>query len=138
MLLPVIDRSTRLVERILPERGSPVPLTRCLDPAALATPIATVEAVRRMVARALETMCGSLAMVLTANLDASVRPRKDVVGVAEAADALRQAQEFMSEASTPDRRTSNSGLPAHCMRSTTSCLAETVREEAKSDPPLGG
>ena len=44
VLLPVIDRFTRLVERILPDRGSP--LTRCLDPAALVTPFATVEAVR--------------------------------------------------------------------------------------------
>jgi phosphate:Na+ symporter len=38
VLLPLIDRFTQLVERILPERGSP--LTRCLDPSALATPIA--------------------------------------------------------------------------------------------------
>jgi len=50
----LIDRFTRLVERILPERGSP--LTRCLDPAALATPIAAVETVRRTVARALMTI----------------------------------------------------------------------------------
>lgn len=32
------DRFTRFGERILPERGSP--FTRCLDPAALETPIA--------------------------------------------------------------------------------------------------
>jgi phosphate:Na+ symporter len=77
VLLPMIQGFTRLVERILPERGSP--LTRYLDPAALVTPIATVEAVRRTVAGALETMCGSLATVLAAaNLGASVRPRKDV------------------------------------------------------------
>jgi phosphate:Na+ symporter len=30
ILLPLIDRFTRFVERILPERGSPP--TRCLDP----------------------------------------------------------------------------------------------------------
>src|SRR5215469_10137480 len=41
VLLPLIDKFTRLVERILPERGSP--LTRCLDPAALASPIVAVE-----------------------------------------------------------------------------------------------
>src|SRR5215813_7215309 len=40
VLLPLIDRFTRLVERILPERGSP--LARCLDPSALATPIVAV------------------------------------------------------------------------------------------------
>src|SRR5215813_11807141 len=54
VLLPLIDRFTRFVERILPERGSP--LTRCLDRAALATPIAAEEAVRRTVARSLGTM----------------------------------------------------------------------------------
>ena len=55
VLLPLIDKFTRFVERILPERGSP--LTRCLDPLALSTPIAAVEAVRRTVARALEAAC---------------------------------------------------------------------------------
>src|SRR5262247_1046038 len=64
VLLPLIDRFTRFVERILPERGSP--LTRCLDPAALVTPLAAEEAVRLTVARALGTMCGSIAAALTA------------------------------------------------------------------------
>lgn len=50
VLLPLINWFTRLVERILPERGSP--LTRCLDSSALATPIVAVEAVRRTIARA--------------------------------------------------------------------------------------
>ena len=40
VLLPLIDRFTRFVERLVPEPGSP--LTRCLDPAALATPIAAI------------------------------------------------------------------------------------------------
>src|SRR5580698_2051415 len=43
VLLPLIDRFTRFVERILPERASP--LTRCLDKAALETPLAAEEAV---------------------------------------------------------------------------------------------
>src|SRR5690349_21801136 len=58
VLLTLIDGFTRVVERILPERGSP--LTRCLDPSALATPIVAVEAVRRTIARALMTACGSI------------------------------------------------------------------------------
>src|SRR5215472_224254 len=64
VLLPLIDRFTRFVERILPERASP--LTRCLDPAALVTPIATEEAVRRTVARSLGTICGAIASAVTA------------------------------------------------------------------------
>src|SRR5262249_43987125 len=63
VLLPLIDRFTRLVERILPERASP--RTRCLDPATLVTPLATEEAVRRTVARAVSAMCGSVEAVLT-------------------------------------------------------------------------
>ena len=78
VLLPVIDKFTHLVERILPERGSP--LTRCLDPAALATPIAAVEAVRRTVARVLVAVCGSLDVALAAaSRGESVRPAKDAV-----------------------------------------------------------
>jgi phosphate:Na+ symporter len=100
VLLPLIDRFTRLVERILPERASP--LTRCLDRAALVTPIAAEEAVRRTVARALGTMCGSVGGALTAgNHGTSVRPRKVAVSVTQASDALRQAWKFMSEASGP-------------------------------------
>ena len=100
VLLPMIDRFTRFVERILPERGSP--LTRCLDPAALATPIATEEAVRRTVARALGTMCESIGKTLTgANHGASIRADKDAASVTEASDALRQAREFMSDVSGP-------------------------------------
>jgi phosphate:Na+ symporter len=96
VLLPLLDRFTRFVERILPERASP--LTRCLDPAALLTPLAAEEAVRRTVARSLGTMCGSIGAALTAaNHGTSVR----AVSVTEASEALRKAREFMSESSGP-------------------------------------
>jgi phosphate:Na+ symporter len=101
VLLPLIDRFTRFVERILPERGSP--LTRSLDPAALVTPLAAEEAVRRAVARSLGAMCRSIGEALTAmNHGTSVRTRN---AVTEASDALRQAREFMSEASGPPEST---------------------------------
>ena len=100
VLMPLLDRFTRLVEGILPERGSP--LTRSLDPAALVTAIAAEEAVRRTVARSLGTMTGSIGQALTATNDGtSVRARKDADAVIEASDALRQAREFMSEVSGP-------------------------------------
>jgi phosphate:Na+ symporter len=100
VLLPLIDRFARFVERILPERGSP--LTRSLDPAALLTSLAAEEAVRQTVARALVKMCGSIGTVLAAaNNRASVRVGKNPVSVTEASDALRQAGEFISEASSP-------------------------------------
>jgi phosphate:Na+ symporter len=139
VLLPVINRFTRFVERILPERGSPP--TRNLDPAALLTPIATVEAVRRTVARALETTCGSLATALSAvNQDASVSARRDMVPAAEAAAALRQAQEFMSAVSGPpesedEQRRLTSTLHAldHASR-----LIETSGEKAEFGVPPPG
>jgi phosphate:Na+ symporter len=139
VLLPVINGFTRFVERILPERGSP--LTRCLDPVALATPIATEEAVRRTVARALGTMCESLAPVLVAvTPGASARPTKDVVSVAEAADALRRAQEFMSEVSGPPQSEDEQGRLTSTLHALdhASRLAETVDDEAEFSTPTGG
>lgn len=100
VLLPLMDRFTRLVERILPERGSP--LIRCLDPAALVTPLAAEEAVRQTVALSLGTMCESIGEALRAtNHGTAVRAGKDPVSVTEASDALRRAQQFISEASGP-------------------------------------
>jgi phosphate:Na+ symporter len=99
VLLPLIDRFTRLVERILPERGSP--LTRCLDPSALATPILAVEAVRRTIARALVAVCGSVEAALTAEARGEPVPRKDASSVHEAVDALRQAKVFLSDVAGP-------------------------------------
>src|SRR5262245_24404901 len=130
VLLPLIDRFTRFVERILPEREAP--LTRGLDPAALVTPLAAEEAVRRTIARSLGTMCGSIGEALTAaNHGTSVRARKDAVSVTEASDALRQAREFMSEATGPpesedeqDRLTSTLHALDHASR-----LAEVAAEK---------
>jgi phosphate:Na+ symporter len=100
VLLPLIHRFTRLVEHILPERGSP--LTRCLDPSALASPIVAVEAVRRTIARALAAVCGSTETALAAaNRDEPVRLKKGAISVPEAAYALRQAQVFLSDVTGP-------------------------------------
>jgi phosphate:Na+ symporter len=100
VLLPLIDWFTRLVVRILPERGSP--LTRYLDPSALETPMVAVEAVRRTIAAALAAICGSIEATLAmARSGESSPPRKDVIRAREAADALRQAQLFLSDVTGP-------------------------------------
>src|SRR5262249_22813957 len=84
VLLPLIDQFTRFVETSA--------LTRCLDPAALATPIAAVEAVRRTVAGALIALCRSIDHGLqAASRDEAVRSGKHAVSVPEAADAVSQA-----------------------------------------------
>src|SRR5262244_318028 len=99
VLLPLIDRFTRLVERILPERASP--LTRYLDPSALETPIVAVEAVRRTIARALAAVCGSVEAALGTETRGEPIARKQPVSVPEAAEALRQAQVFLSGVAGP-------------------------------------
>src|SRR5262245_23590372 len=129
VLMPVIDRFTRFVESLLPERGSP--LTRCLDPSALTLPIAAVEAVRRTVARALEAACDSVGATLKATTPGKgTRSGSETVTLSDAAAALEQAQIFMSDVSGPpdsedEQRRLTSTLHAldHASR-----LAETARE----------
>jgi phosphate:Na+ symporter len=100
VLLPFIHRFTRLVERILPERGST--LTRSLDRAALDTPVATVEAVRRTIARVLARVCGSAEAALNAaGGNASGVPVMSATSRLEVDDALSQAQAFMAGVSGP-------------------------------------
>jgi len=139
VLLPLIDRFTRLVERILPERASP--LTRCLDPSALANPIVAVEAVRRTIARALIVTCGSVEAALTAaNRGEPDRRGRDALSAHEAADALRQAQVFLSDVTGPpnsddEQRRLTSTLHAldHASR-----MAETASGEVDFGTVRGG
>ena len=49
VLLPLMGPFTRLIERFVPERGSP--FTKYLDPASLRSPMVAVEAVRRTIER---------------------------------------------------------------------------------------
>lgn len=93
VLMPLIDRFTQLVERLLPDRRSP--LTRGLDPAALANPVVAVEAVRRTAALALGELAGAIAGHLS-----SGKPR-DAPLAAPAAAALREARTFMSKVGPP-------------------------------------
>jgi phosphate:Na+ symporter len=100
VLMPVIGWFTRFVERLLPDRGSP--LTRGLDPAALATPVVAVEAVRRTVASAIELVCAAVdASLAAAGGTGAVAPSKSAGSATEAADALRKAQEFISDIKAP-------------------------------------
>jgi len=110
VLLPLIDRFTRLVERILPERGSP--LTRYLDPSALETPIVAVEAVRRTIARALEAMCGAVDLALSAaSRGETVRP-DDARAGRLCANAMRSATSVAGEVEAPPGPDVTSGANA--------------------------
>ena len=136
VLMPVIGWFTRFVERLLPDRTSP--LTRCLDPAALAVPIAAAEGVRRTVARAIGSICGSVQAALKASEAPSPVPR--AASVTEAADALDKALKFMSDVSGPpededEQRRVTSTLHAldHATR-----LAETAGGEMAFTMTKGG
>jgi phosphate:Na+ symporter len=132
VLLPVIESFTRLVERMLPERSSP--LVRCLDPSALANPIVAVEAVRRTVARALAAMCSAIEAAL------GVRP-PGKESVADTAAALRQAQVFMSDVSGPpetddeqQRLTRTLHALDHASRFAETAAVETTFAQVKEAP----
>jgi phosphate:Na+ symporter len=139
VLLPVINWFTQFVERLLPDRSSP--LTRCLDPAALANTVVAVEAVRRTVARAIESICGSInATLATASNGEAVQREKGAASVTEAADALQKALEFMSDVSGPpetddEQRRVTSTLHAldHATR-----LAEIAGQTAEFRTTKGG
>ena len=139
VIMPFINGFTRFVERLLPERASP--LTRGLDPAALATPVVAVESVRRTVAFAVETLCGSIGAALAAAIGgASDGPAKSAASAAEAADALRKAREFLSEVSGAPESKDDQTRHASTLHALdhASQLAEIVGEEPEFATATGG
>ncbi len=138
VLMPVIGWFTALVERLLPDRGSP--LTRGLDPAALVTPVVAIEAVRRTVAGSIELACGSIGSALAPAIGGAVRPAQSAAPVTEIADALRKAQDFISQISGPPetedeqrRRASTLHALDHATR-----LAEMADEQPDIAPAAKG
>jgi phosphate:Na+ symporter len=100
VLLPLMGPFTRLIERFVPERGSA--FTKYLDPASLRSPMVAVEAVRRTVERALETLCVATANGLDgAAAGATVRPVLDDATLAQASDGVRAASDFLSKSDAP-------------------------------------
>ena len=91
---------TRLIERLVPERASP--FTKTLDPASLRSPMVAVEAVRRTIERALETLCVATASALDKAAEGkTVRPSIDEATLAQASDGVRQAGAFLSKSDPP-------------------------------------
>ncbi len=138
VLMPVIGWFTRFVERLLPDRTSP--LTRCLDPAALAIPIAAAEGVRRTVARAIASICRSIDAALTAGSGGEGPRLETAASVTEAAEALDKALKFMSDVSGPpedadEQRRVTSTLHAldHATRLAETAGGETAFTTAKGE-----
>jgi phosphate:Na+ symporter len=100
VLLPLMGPFTRAIERFVPERGSA--FTKYLDPASLRSPMVAVEAVRRTIERALETLCVATATGLEgATAGAIVRPVLDDATRAQASDGVRAASDFLSKSDSP-------------------------------------
>jgi phosphate:Na+ symporter len=132
VLLPATQWFTRFVERLFPSKESPI--ERTLDPAALVNPVVAVEAARRAVAEALETIVVSVATSLAG------RTGRPEPGVATAAAALQKVRDFLSELKEPpeteaERHRMTSTLHAldHASR-----LAEIFADSGLPGPPSGG
>jgi phosphate:Na+ symporter len=125
ILLPLIGRFTRVIERIVPEPVST--FARSLDPSALAAvPTVAVEAVRCTVARVLDALCTS------ANAPA------DSAMVREASSALNQASAFLSKVTEPlvsEQEQQWLISTVHALDHTVR-LAEATQESAKTDVTL--
>jgi E1-E2 ATPase/Cation transport ATPase (P-type)/Cation transporter/ATPase, N-terminus len=95
ILLPLMGPFTRMIERLVPERG--LAFTKSLDPASLGAPTVAVEAVRRTVERVLEALCSSVAVGLENAVEGgTARATVADTMVRQASDALQQAGVFLS------------------------------------------
>lgn len=99
MLLPLVGPFSRLVERLLPQRGPD--LTRFLDRSALDVPEVAVEAARRTTACALREVCGAVAATLEGGGGEGggngARAAEVTAATGRAAEALAQTRAFLSE-----------------------------------------
>ncbi|MEQ1953030.1 Na/Pi symporter [Mesorhizobium sp. CN2-181] len=94
VLLPATQWFTRVVERLLPSRQTP--LQRALDPSALASPVIAVETVRRVLADVLAKNAVSVSAALSGRGGATAAP-----GTTEAAVAVTEVRDFLSELKEP-------------------------------------
>lgn len=93
VLLLATQWFTRVVERILPSRQTP--LQRALDPSALSNPAVAIEAARRVVADVLANSAASVSAALSGE---SRPPVQDPAAVASVLDDVRN---FLSELKSP-------------------------------------
>jgi len=138
VLLPLMGPFTRLIERFVPERGSP--FTKYLDPAALRSPVVAVEAARRTIERSLETLCLATATGLDGAAEGgTVRPvLRDITRV-QASDALQEASAFLSKSDPPPSEQGHAWFTStvHALDHS-SRLAEAVDSMAKTGVATGG
>jgi phosphate:Na+ symporter len=138
VLLPLMGPFTRAIERFVPERGSP--FTKYLDPASLRSPMVAVEAVRRTIERALETLCGATASGLESAVKGSmVRPAIDEATRLQASHGVRQASDFLSKSDPPPSEEGHAWFTStvHALDHA-SRLAETVDAMAKTGVATDG
>ena len=131
VLLPAVGWFTRLVERLLPAKESP--LKRSLDPAALVNPVIAIEAARRAVANVLETMCVSIAASLSGQGGKDKAP-------SDAIAALEEVREFLSELKAPPEAEAEQERLTYALHALdhASRLAEMLGDSGAPAPVKGG
>jgi phosphate:Na+ symporter len=115
VLLPATQWFTRIVERLLPSKQTP--LERALDPSALANPVIAVETARRVVADVLAATAASVSAALSRGANRTTRD------TAAAAAALEEVRDFLSELKEPPETEAE----RHRMTSTLHALDHAVR-----------
>lgn len=93
VLLPATQWFTRVVERMLPSRETP--LERALDPTALVNEVVAVETARRVVADVLKTMAAAVFTTLSGGT-ARMEETREV-----SATTLQEVRDFLSELKEP-------------------------------------
>lgn len=130
VLLPATQWFTRVVERLLPSRQTP--LQRALDPSALASPVIAIETARRVIADVLTRT--------SASVSASISDGGPPTQGTTAASTLEQVRDFLSELKEPPeaegerlRMTSTLHALDHAAR-----LAEILADDGLPIPPQDG
>jgi phosphate:Na+ symporter len=137
VLLPMVGPFSRMIERLLPQRG-PV-LTQHLDRATQSMPDMAIEAAARTVAATTELLCRRTHDAIRARQPAPLRALIGEVSVGAAHSALDETREFLSRlGSPPERADAQSRLSnvLHALDHSTR-LVENI-EESAHDAGLDG
>jgi len=130
ILLPMVGPFSRMIERLLPQRG-PV-LTRHLDRASQSMPDMAVEAARRTVAITLELIARRAQAAIDARQAAPLREAIGDGAISAAKGALDETREFLSQMARPPEQPNAQGRLANALHALDHSirLVENIEESA--------
>jgi len=130
VLLPVTDRFTRIVERLLPSKQTA--LQRALDPSTLASPVIALETARRVVADVLTTTAASISTALADSIEPATQAATAVATLGEVRNFLSELKEPPETEAERQRMTSTLHALDHVSR-----LVEVATEGVLPAQPSG-